>query len=165
MRGLSGLQDRFESLDVGEILGAVREAFEGDQIRNGCDTDGRRVEGDDLGPGKEPFELDRVLDEQIDLTHGMGRIPQRENPHTLVAYPRLAHDRIGERHGIDRRTRSQTESDESLDRPPRFDRGQIDYEIDIGRESREPMQNRRDTADHDIPHVGAVQGIEERLQQ
>lgn len=80
-------------------------------------------------------------------------------------YPRFPHRGIGKRRRVDWRTGSKAETDEGIDGPPCFDRGQVNDEIDISGESRKPMQNRRDTTDHDVAHVGSVQCLEERLQQ
>jgi SAM-dependent methyltransferase len=91
---------------------------------------------DEYGTTPQPLEVDRMLCEEIDLEHRIGRIPQREDSHPLLLDPLLANASVSEGEWLDGRARPESEAREGLE-----------------------------TSDRHVPNCRAVQGVEERLEE
>jgi len=106
-------------------------------------------------------ELNRILDEEINVRACAGGIVEAHDPHALVIDPRLANGRVCESAWIRRDLRVKSRPQQRIDGRECVGSLQVENQIKICRDPIHTSKHYRDTADADIANAGVVQCLKD----
>lgn len=161
----SSRQNGLQSLYILQVLSPSGKSLEKNEVRDGGYTDLGPRDGHDFGTIPELLERQGILDEQVDLAHGLLRVVEGEHAHVFPFDPFAPGGRLGELFEHDGRARLETQRRQSRQDLPGFAFVQVDDEVDVGREPRVPVEHGRQPTHDDVARAGRVQGGKDRFEE